>query len=159
MKFYPMTQAAMEDLLYSMGNFKQESFFKRQELLSHVESFEESIIRNTFSKPVDTIISSNHGSKDKIYKIYTKSREDFDKQMDDVSDELLKIYEKEDLIRFVKKCMRRMPLFQEMALTELYIEGMRLDEYCKRHYMSRPEASRLQRNALKNLLVIYNDTI
>ena len=123
-----------------------------------VETMEEAIRRNTFSrKGTDDGIISGGFSPDKVLRVLLNSERDIEEETRDMVFRMRDIYETEDQIALVRRCLHQMPARDEHLLTEAYIDDVRIDYLEEEMSLSRGYIYKLLRKAMKRLLAAYNE--
>ena len=156
MIFGPMDEVEMKQYLQEMNTLEEKIDRRKKEAYKAVETLEESIERNSFPPTIREYNSAGVGMKDKVFDILQKSYRDNDRQLEDLSQELLQITEEEEKLRFVRRCIRGLPLMQSDLIEELVVEGCSWELFAKRNYISRATVSRRRKTAMRNLLYLYN---
>lgn len=156
MIFGPMDECEMKQYLHEMNMLEEKIDKRKKEAYKEVETLEESIERNSFPSTVREYSPSGVGMKDKVFDILQKSYRDIDRQLEDISLELLQITEEEEKMYFVKRCIHGLPLSQADLIRELFINGCSWELFAKRNYISRATISRRRKTAMSNLLFLYN---
>lgn len=156
MIFGPMNENEMKEYLQHMSTMEEALDRRKKETYRAVETLEESIERNSFPSTVREYNPSGVGMKDKVFDILQKSYRDIDRELEEVSKELLQILEEEEKLRYMKRCIRGLPLIQADLIRDLVIGGCNWELFAKRNYISRATVSRRRKTAMKNLLFLYN---
>ena len=156
MIFGPMDETEMKQYLHEMNTLEEKINKRKKQAYQEVESLEECIERNSFPSTVREYTPSGVGMKDKVFDILQKAYRDIDRQLEELSQELLQISEEEEKMFFVKRCIRGLPLTQADLIKELVIDGCSWELFAKRNYVSKATISRRRKTAMRNLLFLYN---
>ena len=156
MIFGPMDENEMNQYLHEMNLLAKKIEKRKKEAYRAVETLEESIERNSLPASVREFHAAGVGTKDKVFDILQRSYRDIERQLEDISQELLQITEEEEKLYFVKKCIRELPIVQADLIKELVIEGCNWEAFGRRNYISRATISRRRKAAMRNLLCMYN---
>lgn len=156
MIFGPMDETEMKQYLQEMPVLTEKIDKRKQEAYKAVETLEESIERNSYPSTIHEYSPAGVGTKDKVFEILQKSYRDIERQLEDIAQELLQLTEEEEKMYFVKQCIRGLPLTQADLIKELCIDGCSWELFAKRNYISKATISRRRKNAMRNLLFLYN---
>ena len=111
---------------------------EKRRLKGTIETMEDAIVRNTFSKNNDEsgILSSGFCA-DKVLKILLSSERDIEEQTKGMVYRMRDLYEEEDQIDYVRHCLLKMNGQDQMLLTEIYIKDIVVDQMISKLSMSR----------------------
>ena len=133
-----MTRQEMIEFLRGM-NMKQAWLEEeKRKLKATIETMEDAIVRNTFSKSTDEsgILSSGF-CVDKVLKILLNSERDIEEQTKLMVYRMRDLYAEEDQIDYVRRCLMKMSGQDQMLLTEIYIKDIVVDQMISKLSMSR----------------------
>ena len=104
-----MTKAEMIIFLKGMDQRTKILEEERRRLMGSVETLEEAISRNNFAHHDDgSGIAAPGFAPDKVLRVLLDSRRDVEEETRDMVQQLREIYEKEDQIRFIRRCLLQM---------------------------------------------------
>ena len=130
---------------------------EKKQLIGSVETLDEAIHRNTFSRKMDE--SGIHGSgfsPDKVLHILLNSQRDIMEEMRTRVNRLRLIYETEDQIDFVRNCLLQIPPREQQVIRGLYLNDMLIDTLAKNMDLSKSYLYKLLKKAMDDLLTVYN---
>ena len=152
-----MTKTEMIEFLKGMNRKEKVLEEEKKTLRSSVETMEEAIIRNSFAKSVDTASpSSSAFSPDRVLKILLNSQRDIELETKAMVLHLRDIYEKEDQIDFVRRCLRKLNGEDQALIRDAYINDTVIDHLSQRWCFSRSQLYRKLSKAIDALVTVYN---
>ena len=152
-----MTRTEMIRFLKSMDKRMEYLSREKERLKSSVETLEEAIQRNTFSKPNDDSgVISGTFSPDKIFRVLLNSQRDIEEETRGMFFRLRDIYMAEDQIDFVKYCLLQLSGEDQFFINEVYVKDVMTENMANNLSMSRSNVYRILQIALKRLLDLYN---
>lgn len=152
-----MTKDEMIVFLRGMRERKQYLKGEKTRLMGCVESLEEAIKRNSFARRDDTSgIPGGGSSPDKVLRILLNSQRDIEEETRCLVLLLRDIYEAEDQIGFMDRCLLRLDGKDQFLLNEAYVMDSAVESLCDKLNMSRSNVYRRLSLALSRLLLIYN---
>ena len=152
-----MTKAEMIHFLKGMESRQEYLEDEKARLRGCIETLEEAIQRNTFSKPEDEAgVISNTFTPDKVLKVLLNSRRDIEEETKSMVFRMRDIYTAEDQIDFVRYCLLQLSGQDQFLLNEAYVKDVMIENMMKTMSMSQSNVYRLLQRALKRLLDLYN---
>lgn len=132
---------------------------KKRELYGKIETLEEAIERNTFAKREneDDILTGGSYDKDKLYRILMLAYKDIDDELEYTAGQLLDLFEQEEKLKKMWRCIDRLPPRQAEVIEALCIDGVRWLDYARVVCQSRASVGRVRKKAIENLLSLYNE--
>ena len=126
-------------------------------LRGSVETMEEAILRNNFAhKGDESGISTPGFSPDKVLRVLLDSQRDIEEETRAMVLYMRDIYEKEDQISFVRRCLLEMDTQDQVLIREAYINDVVVEQLVNKLCMSRSQLYRKLQKAVDNLVDIYN---
>ena len=118
-----MTKAEMIDFLKNMNRKERILADEKKRLRGSVETLEEAIERNNFSRSTDESgIVAQGFSPDKVFRVLLNSQRDIEEETRSMVLHLRNIYEKEDQISFVRRCLLEIDTTEQLLIREdIYI--------------------------------------
>ena len=130
---------------------------EKRRIRGSVETLEEAIERNNFAHHGDeTGIATPGFSPDKVLRVLLNSQRDIEEETRNMVLQMRDIYEKEDQINFVRRCLLRMETKEQDLIREVYINDTVIDKLVPKMNISRSQLYRYLQRAMDNLLSIYN---
>lgn len=152
-----MTKAEMIDFLKGMNKRAKLLEEEKRRIRGSVETLEEAIERNNFARHGDeTGISTPGFSPDKVLRALLNSQRDIEEETRNMVYQMRDIYEKEDQINFVRRCLLQMETKEQDLIREVYINDTVIDKLVPKMNISRSQLYRYLQRAMDNLLHIYN---
>ena len=152
-----MTKAEMIEFLKGMNRRAKLLEKERIRIRNSVETLEEAIERNNFAHHGDeTGIATPGFSPDKVLHVLLNSQRDIEEETRNMVYQMRDIYEKEDQIFFVRRCILQMDPKEQDLIREIYIKDTVIETQAARMNISRSQLYRLLQRAMNNLLGIYN---
>lgn len=152
-----MTKDEMITFLRGMRERKQYLKDEKARLMGCVESLEEAIKRNSFARREDNSdVTGGGSSPDKVLRILLNSQRDIEEETRNLVLLLRDIYEAEDQIGFVERCMLRLNGKDQFLLHEAYVMDSAVESLCDKLNMSRSNVYRRMSLSLSCLLSVYN---
>ena len=152
-----MEKEEMVEFLKGMKRWQQILNEEKDQLKGSVETLEEAIHRNTFSRKADDSgIRAPGFSPDKVLHILLNSQRDILEEMRSMVNRLRRIYETEDQIDFVRCCLLQIPPREQQVIRGIYFNGILIDSLAKSMDLSRSYLYKLLQKALDDLLAVYN---
>lgn len=152
-----MTRGEMITFLKGMDKRRAYLESEKSRLKGNVETLEEAIQRNTFSKPDnDAGVISGSFSPDKVFRVLLNSQRDIEEETRSMVFRMRDLYEAEDQIDFVKYCLLQLSGQDQFLLNEVYVKDGMVDDMTRTMCMSKSNVYRLLQLALKRLLDLYN---
>lgn len=154
-----MTEKELIKYLQDMKGQEARLQEQKKKLHSKIESLEEAIQRNSFGSRDDDaeMVPSGGFDKNKLHRILMRAYRDIDNELDAVAEELIIIENQEEKIKQMLRYINLLPISQAEAIEALYINGMSWQEYAKATCQSRATIGRIRKEAIKNLLRMYED--
>ncbi len=152
-----MTKEEMIEFLKGMNRRKQILEEEKWRLKGSVETLEEAIQRNNFSRNADEsgIIAAGF-SPDKVLRVLLNSQRDIEEETRSMVIRMRDIYETEDQIDFVRWCLFQIPAREQQVIQEIYVNDMLIDTLAKQMSLSKSYMYKLLGRAMDNLLSVYN---
>ena len=152
-----MTKKEMIAFLKGMDKRKEYLENEKSRLKGSVETLEEAIQRNTFSKPDDDAGAvSGTFSPDKVFRVLLNSQRDIEEETKSMVYRMRDIYSAEDQIDFVRYCLLQLNGDDQFLLNEIYVKDAMIENMMKTLSMSQSNVYRLLQRALERLLEVYN---
>ena len=152
-----MSKAEMIVFLRGMNQKAQMLEDEKKRLRGSVETMEEAIIRNNFAKNIDESAPGSPGfSPDRVLRILLNSQRDIEQETRDMVLHLRDIYEKEDQISFVRRCLQQLESEDQYLIQEAYFNDMGYEQLCMKFFISRSHLYRKLNKAVDTLVEIYN---
>lgn len=152
-----MTRAEMIDFLKSMEKKTQILADEKKRLRGSVETMEEAIARNNFSHKTDESGIMTPGfSPDKVFRVLLNSQRDIEEETRAMVLHMRDIYEKEDQISFVRRCLLEIDTTEQLLIRDAYLNDIVVEQLASKFSMSRSQLYRKLQKAVDNLLKIYN---
>ena len=130
---------------------------EKKRLLGTIETMEQAIERNTFSrKSDDTGIVSSSFSPDKIFRILLDSQRDIEEETKNMVLQMRDIYIEEAQIDYVRKCLLQMNGQDQQLIQEVYINDVVVDRLTGKMNLSKSSMYRMLQRAVERLLDLYN---
>ena len=155
-----MKEMTAEEMIIFLRGMKQQQEILEEEkkiLRNSVETLEEAIQRNNFTHHGDESgVASSGFSPDKVLNVLLNSRRDIEEETRNMVCRMRDIYEQEDQIKFVWRCLRQMKIHEQYLLREAYINDVIIEKLGKTLNISKSHLYRQLNKAMDNLLDIYN---
>ena len=152
-----MTKAEMIDFLKNMNRKERILADEKKRLRGSVETPEEAIERNNFSRSTDESgIVAQGFSPDKVFRVLLNSQRDIEEETRSMVLHLRNIYEKEDQISFVRRCLLEIDTTEQLLIREAYMNDVVVEQLVSKFCMSRSQLYRKLHKAVDNLVEIYN---
>lgn len=152
-----MTRAEMIDFLKGMNKKTQILEDEKKRLRGSVETMEEAIERNNFSHKTDESGIMTQGfSPDKVFRVLLNSQRDIEEETRAMVLHMRDIYEKEDQISFVRRCLLEIDTTEQLLIRDAYLNDIVVEQLASKFCMSRSQLYRKLQKAVDNLLKIYN---
>lgn len=152
-----MTRAEMITFLRGMNRKQEFLEEEKRRLRGSIETMEEAIARNTFSRKADEGTASSPGfSPDKVLRILLNSERDIEEQTKAMVYRMRDLYEEEDQIEYIRRLILQMDGKDQRLLNEVYIQDVVVDQAHEKLGMSRSNLYRLLQRAVQRLLDRYN---
>ena len=152
-----MSKAEMIDFLKGMNQKTQILEEEKRRLRRSVETMEEAISRNNFShKGDESGITTPGFSPDKVLRVLLDSQRDIEEETRSMVIHMRDIYEKEDQISYIKRCLLDMDTLDQMLIREAYMNDVVVEQLVTRFCMSRSQLYRKLHKAVDKLVEIYN---
>ena len=138
---------------------KKQDFLKEEHkrLKNSIETMEEAIRRNTFSKRMDDIGTiSGLFSADKVLRILLNSERDIEEETKRMVMRMMDIYTEEEKIEYVRRCLMKMDMQDQFLLREAYINDVMVEHLVLKMNMSKSNLYRLLQRAVERLVKTYN---
>ena len=153
-----MTKAEMIDFLKNMNRKERILADEKKRLRGSVETLEEAIERNNFSRSTDESgIVAQGFSPDKVFRVLLNSQRDIEEETRSMVLHLRNIYEKEDQISFVRRCLLELDTTEQLLIREAYMNDVVVERLVSKFCMSRSQLYRKLHKAVDNLVEIYNE--
>lgn len=156
MIFESMNEQEIVTYLQGMKQLENNICLRREEIYKKIETLEDCIERINFSHGENIGSAPTGGVKDTAYRVLMRSYEDYDRQLNYYSEQLLEICDEEEQMQYMQQCIRRLPFKQSALIIDIYINGVSVDEYARTNYLSRATVFRSKKRAIGNLIVLYN---
>ena len=152
-----MTKDEMIEFLKGMEKREKILQEEKASLRGSVETLEEAITRNNFAHHDDGsgIVASGF-APDKVLRILLNSQRDIEDETRAMVLRMRDIYEKEDQINYVRKCLLKMGIQDQYLIREAYFNDMVMEKLVTRFNISRSQIYRKLHKAVENLVKIYN---
>ena len=152
-----MTKAEMIDFLKGMNQKTKILEEEKRLLRGSVETMEEAIARNNFSHNGDeTGIVAQGFSPGKVFRVLLNSQRDIEEETRAMVLHMRDIYEKEDQISFVRRCLLEIDITEQLLIREAYLNDVVMEQLTAKFCMSRSQLYRKLHKAVDNLVGIYN---
>ena len=152
-----MTKPEMIEFLKGMDRRDQLLEDEKKRLRCSVETMEEAIERNNFAHHGDESGITMPGfSPDKVLRVLLNSQRDIEEETRNMVYRLRDIYEQQDQINFVRRCLMKMEVRDQQLLREVYINDSAVEVVASKMCLSKSYSYKLLQNALCSLLSIYN---
>ena len=155
-----MREMTAEEMIEFLRDLNMKKAYLAEEKLrieKSVESLDEAIRRNTFSKKGDDLGIMNGGyNTDKVLKILLDSLKDIDEETRSSAVSLYNILVQEDEIEALEECLSRLGTREMKLLKEVYIQGSSAELISDEMGLSFGYAYRIMRKAVKKLVGLYN---
>ena len=151
-----MTREEMIIFLKGMDTKEKQLKEAKMRVRSSVETLEDAIKRNSFAKRTENVGGTGGVSTDKVLKILMSSHRDIAMETVNMVRVMQDIYEREDQIGFVKRCLWQLDVTDQQVIGEIYIKQETL---VSASFTFNISISQLHRRALKavdRLLELYN---
>ena len=124
-----------------------------------VETMQEAIYRNNFSRHDDGsgVIASGF-SPDKVFRVLMNSERDIEVETRNMVSQMKAVYEREDQLDHVRRCLQKMGIQEQYLLKEVYVKDNMVDSLVGKLHYSRSHLYRMLQKALDQLLDLYNST-
>ena len=130
---------------------------EKKRLRGSVETMEEAIERNNFSHGGDESGIKTPGfSPDKVFRVLLNSQRDIDEDTRAMVLHMRDIYEKEDQISFVRRCLLEIDTTGQLLIQEAYMNDVVVERLVSKFSMSRSQLYRKLHKAVEDLVEIYN---
>lgn len=159
MIFERMTEGEMTQYLSSMRWTGEKIRKKREELGKAAGCVEDYIQKNAYAgQCIGEEIAPYSGfhRADTVHRMLERSYRDYEAQVEELSRETVQLEAEEEKLRYVRDCLHRLPLAQSELIEALYVEGMSWEAYGQINYISRTTVQRRRKQAMGNLLMLYN---
>ena len=152
-----MTKDEMIEFLKGMNRREQILEEEKKRLRGSVETMEEAIERNNFAHHGDESGINTPGfSPDKVLRVLLNSQRDIEEETRNMVFQMRDIYEQQDKINFVRRCLLKMEAQDQHLLREVYINDSAVEVVASKMCLSRSYFYKLLHKALGSLLSIYN---
>ena len=152
-----MTKEEMIEFLKGMDQRRQILEEEKRRVRGSVETLEEAIQRNNFSRNTDEsgIIASGF-SPDKVLRVLLNSERDIEEETRAMVKRMREILETEDQIDFVRWCLFQIPAREQQVLRELYVNDVVIEALAEQMCLSTSYLYKLRSRAMNRLLSVYN---
>lgn len=154
--FNPMTEGDMAEYLGEIEGLNEKLLAMIQDEYTHLETLEECIRRNTFHGQPDGPAVKSGPKGDAAYYTLRAVYREMDRQVEELTMEVMKIMEGQEKLRYVNHCIRMLPCDQAELIGRLYVQREKQENYAKEKCISLPTLRRRRKTAMDNLLVLYN---
>ncbi len=152
-----MTKDEMIQFLKGMRKQKEYLETEKDRLKGSVETLEEAIQRNSFSRKADDSgVISGSFSADKVLHVLLNSQRDIEEETRSMVKRMQEIYMVEDRMDLVNSCLLQIPVREQSLITEFYINDVVIETLSKKTNLSPSYFYRILRSGMRKLLDLYN---
>ena len=152
-----MTKKEMIDFLRGFKRKKALLAEDKEKIVKSVETLEEAIRRNTFSRNADaTGITSPGFSTDKVLRILIRAANDVEEETEDMIRMMGVILGQEDELNYVESCIAKVQRDKQFLIREVYLNENVIDNLTVRLNRCRTSLYKDLQIGMDQLLDIYN---
>ena len=151
-----MNRNEMIDFLRKINDRSRLLTQERERLQKTAMTMNDAIEVNTFKKFDGEGGSGHFGSPDKVLRILLASFKDVSDDRRDLALRMQAIYEKEEEIRYVRRCVGRLEVEEKILVTEAYINNELGESMVARTGMCMASLYKTLNGIIDRLVVIYN---
>lgn len=130
---------------------------EKRRLIGSVETLEEAISRNNFARHDDgSGITTPGFSPDKILRILLNSQRDIEEETKAMVVHMREIYEKEDQIRYIYRCLWQMDMSDQRLIRDAYFNDVVIEQLASVFSLSKSQVYRKLQRAVDHLVEKYN---
>ena len=154
-----MTREEMIEFLKGMDCRKKLLDEEKRRIRGSVETLQEAIYRNNFARHDDgSGITAAGFSPDKVFRVLMNSERDIEIEARNMVFQMKTIYEREDQLDHVRRCLMKMKAQDQYLLNEVYVKDNLVETLVGKMHYSRSHLYRKLQKALDRLLDMYNST-
>ena len=154
-----MTRDEMIEFLKGMDRRKKLLDEEKSRIRGSVETMQEAIYRNNFARHDDgSGVTASGFSPDKVFRVLMNSQRDIEIEARNMANQMLAVYEREDQLDHVRRCILKMGVQEQYLLNEVYVKDKLVETLVGKMHYSRSHLYRMLQKALDQLLDLYNST-
>ena len=154
-----MTRDEMIEFLKGMDCRKKLLDEEKSRIRGSVETMQEAIYRNNFARHDDgSGVTASGFSPDKVFRVLMNSERDIEVEARNMVIQMKAVYEREDQLDHVRRCLMKMKVQDQYLLNEVYVKDNLVDSLTGKLHYSRSHLYRMLQKALDQLLDLYNST-